>query len=524
MVDVTGFERLSGAVNEIEDPTTDRTTQVFVAPLHTLGLIEITSLTFTDNGNQDTGQGSLSGFDLDGFVISTTRVTNAAEVVGLQAGSLITNSLSADDIDFTAGAAAAGQNGGTGATLVGTTDSRQLDFDAVMLRDLGNAGRTGFVSMGQGGTITITFDAPIQISGDTFVYVGDWSQSSESIGPENTGAIATLSVEGNTSSVIEGDAGNNNLSGTAQNDTIEGFGGNDVLLGQGGDDVLNGGDGPDLAEGGPGNDLLRGQQGNDTLDGGPGQDELFGLAGNDQLRGSPGNDMLDGGAARDAVLYAASQGLTITENEDGTVTVTSPDGTDTLSNTETIHFAAGAGGAPETVFLDDNRIDKIGAVDDGGAKIPFRAGGGDNGFEAGADDIALLYEAALNRDGDIDAPGLNFWIGVSEGSYNPDTNTYAAGASYEAIAQAFIDSGEFEAAFGDPATLENGAFLDQLYANILGRDPDAGGRAFWLGFLDNGGARNELLAAFATSPENQAELADVVADLEEQSPGTWDFA
>lgn len=41
-----------------------------------------------------------------------------------------------------------------------------------------------------------------------------------------------------------------------------------------------------------------------------------------------------------------------------------------------------------------------------------------------------------------------------------------------------------------------------LYTNILGRAPEASGKAFWQGELDQGLARAAVLASFSESPEN----------------------
>jgi Ca2+-binding RTX toxin-like protein len=76
----------------------------------------------------------------------------------------------------------------------------------------------------------------------------------------------------NPPKVINGTAGNDNLTGTSGNDIINGSEGDDVLTGLRASDVLNGDDG---------NDILSGAKGSDTLNGGLGNDNLVGGAGND---------------------------------------------------------------------------------------------------------------------------------------------------------------------------------------------------------------------------------------------------
>ena len=132
--------------------------------------------------------------------------------------------------------------------------------------------------------------------------------------------------------------------------------------------------------------------------------------------------------------------------------------------------------------------------------------------EARARTVAYLYEAGLDRDGDIDEAGLNFWIDRAEGGFtNRD------------LADAFLRSGEFEAAFGDPDTLDDFAFVTVLYENVLDRAADDAGRSFWLGVLaDPEVDRTQLLLAFASSNENRAGSA-FVETLLEVEPGLWEF-
>ena len=130
---------------------------------------------------------------------------------------------------------------------------------------------------------------------------------------------------------------------------------------------------------------------------------------------------------------------------------------------------------------------------------------------AAAQQLALLYEAGLDRDGNIDTPGLNFWIDAREG-----------GQSLRGISQAFLDSREFTVAFGDIDALTDRALVEQLYRNVLDRAGEPGGVEFWTGRLADGVSRAVMLIAFARSPENVGTSA-FVEDLAEVSPGVWDF-
>lgn len=99
-----------------------------------------------------------------------------------------------------------------------------------------------------------------------------------------------------------------------------------------------------------------------------------------------------------------------------------------------------------------------------------------------------LYRAVLGRQ--PDSGGLGFWIAGLDG-----------GVGLETMAREFITSQEFVARYG--AAPSNQAMVNALYRNVLGREPDAGGAAFWLRQLDDGVALASVLAAFSEGQENR---------------------
>ena len=111
------------------------------------------------------------------------------------------------------------------------------------------------------------------------------------------------------------------------------------------------------------------------------------------------------------------------------------------------------------------------------------------GAESHAAQALRLYGAALDRL--PDRAGLEFWMDAARD-----------GQPLPALAGAFLGSAEFRARFGDAA--DNGAFVDRLYQNVLGRAGEADGRGFWAAALDKGAARAEVLAAFSESAESKA--------------------
>ena len=96
--------------------------------------------------------------------------------------------------------------------------------------------------------------------------------------------------------------------------------------------------------------------------------------------------------------------------------------------------------------------------------------------------VARLYRAYFRRDGDRD--GLRYWIG--------------SGLSYDAVADAFAESPEFRGTYG---ALDDGAFVDLVYQNVLGRPPDAAGRRYWVDQLARGTSRGRVMFGFSESAE-----------------------
>lgn len=211
---------------------------------------------------------------------------------------------------------------------------------------------------------------------------------------------------------------------------------------------------------------IAGSAGPETLEGGAGQDFLSGRAGDDVLTGGAGSDTLFGGAGRDLAHEARAHAATVVSVADGTVTIgaaAEPGGRDVLADIEHVAFADG-----------------ILAVDVTGS---------------GLGPVARLYQAAFGRGAD---EGVLFW-----------QQARRDGLSDLALARSFVDSLEFEARYGaDP---DDGAYVDALYLNVVGRVPDDGGRAFWIDALGQGAERAELLIAFSESPENRALTDDAIS-------------
>ena len=97
-----------------------------------------------------------------------------------------------------------------------------------------------------------------------------------------------------------------------------------------------------------------------------------------------------------------------------------------------------------------------------------------------------LYTCCLGRD--PEAEGLEYW---SLALTNLDATGYQA-------ASLFFTLPEF---VGLKTTNEE--YLTRLYTTFMGREPEADGFAYWLGLLNGGTDRNDVMKAFAGCPEFQ---------------------
>ena len=103
-----------------------------------------------------------------------------------------------------------------------------------------------------------------------------------------------------------------------------------------------------------------------------------------------------------------------------------------------------------------------------------------------ADDIARLYLSVFDRLSD--EAGLDYWI-----------NDYISGTSLKNIAASFVLSDEFASLYGSSQSSSN--YINLLYQNVLYRDADAAGLAYWLSEMQNGSSKSDVLVSFSNSAE-----------------------
>ncbi|SFD35743.1 DUF4214 domain-containing protein [Massilia yuzhufengensis] len=203
-----------------------------------------------------------------------------------------------------------------------------------------------------------------------------------------------------------------------------------------------------------------GTEGSDNLLGTAGDDTLAAGGGNDRITASAGSDHIDAGAGFDTLRYdGVRASVKFSLHDDNSFTAAKAAGFDHLVGVERVLFADGT-----AVALDV----------DGAAGQTYR-----------------IYQAAFDRKPDI--PGLSFWM------FNMDN-----GVSAESVARGFLESAEAIKLYGANPTAED--FVSKLYQNVLHRAPEKAGYDFWVNAIKLGFSRSELLAQFAESGENRAQV------------------
>jgi hypothetical protein len=99
--------------------------------------------------------------------------------------------------------------------------------------------------------------------------------------------------------------------------------------------------------------------------------------------------------------------------------------------------------------------------------------------------VIRLYRAYFQRE--ADPTGFIGWVAALDG-----------GAQLPEVSQSFAASAEFTARYG---AVSNNDFVMLAYRNVLHREPDPAGFAFWLDQLQRGAARGQVMLGFSESVE-----------------------
>ena len=196
-----------------------------------------------------------------------------------------------------------------------------------------------------------------------------------------------------------------------------------------------------------------------------------GTAGKDVFTMGDGSTAVAGGTGTDVAVFSGNKanytvakdawGYVVTDNVGG-------GGTDRVIGVERLQFADGWK-----------------AIDDDGV----------------AGQIFRLYQAVFDRAPDIG--GMGYWIQRMESG----TDLMRMANEFMTI-KAPDGTVEFETLYGKNLTDEQ--FVVELYDNVLNREPDAGGKAYWIDVIKHH-SRAQILMAFSESPENQGNVIDLVA-------------
>lgn len=125
-------------------------------------------------------------------------------------------------------------------------------------------------------------------------------------------------------------------------------------------------------------------------------------------------------------------------------------------------------------------------------------------------EIIEVYIGTFNRA--PDASGLAYWVSNIENS----------GWSINDVATSMFDSSEVALEY--PDTLTNEQFLNQVYNNVLGRNGDSEGIAYWLTQMDAGIQRSQMITTIINGAKADSGSAQDKALLENKKDAAIYFA
>ena len=108
--------------------------------------------------------------------------------------------------------------------------------------------------------------------------------------------------------------------------------------------------------------------------------------------------------------------------------------------------------------------------------------------------VTRLYWAYFKRRPDYN--GLQFWL-----------RQKASGKSLQRISLQFAQSSEFQTKYGNTTSTQ---FVTLVYQNVLERQPEAGGLAYWSKKIDQGTSRGQVMTSFSESSEGIRKMSPYV--------------
>lgn len=463
-LDIALLQQLYGA-----NPTTNTGDTIYV-----VGEVDASRAIYDAGGNDWLVAAQASGFS---FTLDLRSATLRSEVGG--GGFPSFNDSSYAPITIAAGTVIENARGGSRADMIlGNDTANRLEAGEGSGGDQifghgGNdyivAGRYGLFD-GGGGSDTLDLSS----TGAPFGYQIDLlitTSQGDSFDP-----VTVLDIEH-----VAGSSFADQLSGTLENNFIDGRAGKDSLLGRAGSDTLIGGDAWSLSLGQ--SQIFRMYQA--TLGRAPDAPGLIFWSG--QLASGAGLDSIAGGFVNSAEFQARFG----SPDNAGFVTLLYNNVLGRAPDQGGFDFWLGelsAGRSVTSVVLGFSESPEFIQS----TQFASAAFATTTLYGPGEGQIFRIYQTTLGRA--PDDSGFLFWTGE-----------LAKGASLADIVSGFTGSAEFLSRFGAP---DNAGFVQLLYNNVLGRDPDQGGFDFYVSELAQGRARNSVVLEFSESVENQARTAE----------------
>ncbi len=152
----------------------------------------------------------------------------------------------------------------------------------------------------------------------------------------------------------------------------------------------------------------------------------------------------------------------------------------TVSGSDVVHEERDDGWVETTLYRDTDGSGTYREI----SVSHSREGAGVSGTSDAA--LARLYMAVFDRSPDLG--GFRYWEQQAD-----------RGMGVSDIAASFINGNEFQQSYG---ALDDSAFVDRLYLNVLDRPADSGGKDWWMSMLQGQSMnRQEVVVAFSESAE-----------------------
>ncbi|MEL6754182.1 MAG: DUF4214 domain-containing protein, partial [Pseudomonadota bacterium] len=215
-------------------------------------------------------------------------------------------------------------------------------------------------------------------------------------------------------------------------------------------------------------------------------DTMIGSSRDERFIGRGGDDTIDGADGFDVVRYDRS-GISAGVRVDLGAGIA----TGTWDGTAFTHSLSNIEGVRGTRDFDDLLIGSTGGEyfeSNNGNDAVFADGAAAAYYGSTiANQVFRLYQATLDRTPDVG------------GHFNWTQRIATGERTLEEVADGFVNSPQFKATFSD--NLTNTEFVTLLYNNVLGRGPDAQGLARWVGELDGGATKAQVVLGFSQSPQ-----------------------